>query len=252
MARKSSNGRAGFTLIEIMAVVVIMAILAGGVFMMMGAGDAKAKIAETNAQIQALSSLLEDYKNEYGEYPLVTNADDKGYASLNFTFKVEDGDACKECGNKPGSDGVAFGLVSKFFPVATTIYQKCANTNMESHYEQCYRNPSGQDSEAWERELGSQGADWQDVMGREAGDSSLDQLNRKWRRLEQDGTVIAGVSQCTFCRTQNYSAGAKNDAWGHALKYNTATHAIVSAGPDGSFGTDDDISGVGTGTEDED
>lgn len=252
MARKTDTMRAGFTLIEILAVVVIMAILAGGVFMMMGAGDTKAKIAETNAQIQALSSLLEEYKNEYGDYPTVTNADNQGYASLNFNFKVEDGDSCKECGNTPGEDGVSFGLVSKFLPAATTIYQKCANTNMESHYKRCYSDPSGQDSDAWERELGSQGADWLEVMAREAGDSSLDQLNRKWRRLEQDGTVYSGVSQCTYCRTQNYSAGAKNDAWGHGLKYNTATHAIVSAGPDGQFGTDDDISGAGTGTEDED
>ena len=252
MARKTDTTRAGFTLIEILAVVVIMAILAGGVFMMMGAGDTKAKIAETNAQIQALSSLLEEYKNEYGDYPTVTNADSQGYASLNFNFKVEDGDSCKECGNNPGSDGVSFGLVAKFLPAATTIYQKCANTNMESHYKRCYSDPSGQDSDAWERELGSSGADWQEIMGREAGDSNLDQINRSWRRLEKEGLLYSGVSACPYCNTRTYSAGASNDAWDRGLKYNTATKAIVSAGPDGKFGTDDDISGSGTGTEDED
>ena len=73
MARNSDSKRAGFTLIEILAVVVIMALLAGGVFMLMGVGDTRSKIAETNAQIQALSSLLEEYKNEYGDYPTVTN-----------------------------------------------------------------------------------------------------------------------------------------------------------------------------------
>ena len=152
MARTRLCGKGGFTLIEILAVVVIMAILAGGVFMMMGAGDSKSKIAETNAQIQALSSLLEEYKNQYGEYPLVTNVDDQGYAALNFTFKVEDGGSCNECGNQPSSDKIAFGLASRFIPTATTIYQKTAGTNMESHYERCYANPTSQDSEAWERE----------------------------------------------------------------------------------------------------
>ncbi|HIV08488.1 MAG TPA: prepilin-type N-terminal cleavage/methylation domain-containing protein [Candidatus Spyradenecus faecavium] len=252
MARTRLCGKGGFTLIEILAVVVIMAILAGGVFMMMGAGDSKSKIAETNAQIQALSSLLEEYKNQYGEYPLVTNVDDQGYAALNFTFKVEDGGSCNECGNQPSSDKIAFGLASRFIPTATTIYQKCANTNMESHYKRCYSDPSGQDSEAWERELGASGADWQDIMGREAGDSNLDQINRSWRRLEKEGLLYSGVSACPYCNTRTYSAGASNDAWDRGLKYNTATKAIVSAGPDGKFGTDDDISGSGTGTEDED
>ena len=249
MNRKAKRG---FTLVEVLAVVVIMAILAAGVFMMMGAGDTKSKIAETNAQIQALTSLLEDYRNLHGDYPYVTSVDKDGYANLNFTFKVQDGDSCTECGNAPGSDQAAFGLAARFVPPATTIYNMTANTNMASHYESCYSNPGSQSSEVWERELGSKGDTLQNVMMNEASDSNLDRINRAWRRLENQKLVYSGVSHCTFCQAEVYSAGVNKDAWDQALKYNTGTKAIVSAGPDGKFGTDDDISGAGTGTEDED
>ena len=145
MERQQASRRKGFTLIEVLAVIVIMAILAGGVFMMLGAGNDQANIAKTTAQIHAIASLLEDYRNCYGTYPRVTNADADGYAPLNFTFKIEDGGTCEECGNQRGKDGVAFGLCSHFIPRASKMYDKAADTNMAGHYEDCFSDPAGQD-----------------------------------------------------------------------------------------------------------
>lgn len=252
--QKGIRARRGFTLIEVLAVVVIMAILAGGVFMMLGAGNDQANIAKTTAQIHAIASLLEDYRNCYGAYPRVTNPDDDGYAPLNFTFKIEDGGTCEECGNSRGRDGVAFGLVSHFIPRASKMYEKAADTNMASHYEDCFSDPSGQDDNpAWERELGNRSSDWSEAQSLEAADSNLNRINRVWRRLAADGMVYETETFCNYCGTRTYAAGAQRDAWDKELKYNVATGAIVSAGPDGVFGTGDDITGAGTGTdEDED
>ena len=66
---KSSNH--GFTLIEMLVVVLIIVLLAGLVFRMVGAIGKGNDIAETRATIEKVSHALEEFKAIYGKYPNV-------------------------------------------------------------------------------------------------------------------------------------------------------------------------------------
>ena len=66
---KSSNH--GFTLIEMLVVVLIIVLLAGLVFRMVGAIGKGNDIAATRATIEKVSHALEEFKAIYGKYPPV-------------------------------------------------------------------------------------------------------------------------------------------------------------------------------------
>jgi general secretion pathway protein G len=69
MKKNKHRKQAGFTLIELMVVVVIIAILAGLIIpRFMGETD-KAKQAKTKMQIESLESALKMYKLDNGSYP---------------------------------------------------------------------------------------------------------------------------------------------------------------------------------------
>ena len=69
MKKNKHRKQAGFTLIELMVVVVIIAILAGLIIpRFMGETD-KAKQAKAKMQIESLESALKMYKLDYGSYP---------------------------------------------------------------------------------------------------------------------------------------------------------------------------------------
>jgi general secretion pathway protein G len=69
MKKNEHRKQAGFTLIELMVVVVIIAILAGLIIpRFMGETD-KAKQAKAKMQIESLESALKMYKLDNGSYP---------------------------------------------------------------------------------------------------------------------------------------------------------------------------------------
>lgn len=252
--------RAGFTLIELLVVIVIIGILAAGLFRMIRAARDKAAIAETTAQIHAIATLLEEYKAIYGDYPVVSDTDSDGYAPLDFRFVSESGSpGCKYCGfktvtNSNNADEIQFGLCSHFVPRATVI-SEAVSDELLSHYKEMYRNPAA--DTPWATEIrGLKNAS--DALGataaNEAADNNLQQIYRTWRRLQKDGLVESGETVCVECGAQRYTAGAKKDAWEHDLKYRNDGGAgeIISAGPDGAFGTADDITASGIADDDED
>lgn len=64
------RNRKGFTLIELMVVVVILGILAGAAIMTLGGGQSdKAKRARAASDISTFMSALEFYKLDVGSYP---------------------------------------------------------------------------------------------------------------------------------------------------------------------------------------
>ena len=89
---------------------------------------------------------------------------------------------------------------------------------------------------------------------KETADPNLQQIYRAWRRLEKDGMVSAGNYTNIDTGSSRYIAGASNDAWGQTLVYKNDGGAgeIVSAGPDGIFGTADDISSGGAAVDEDD
>lgn len=62
--------RSGFTLVELMVVIVIIGLLAGFVGNAVMSRVAKAKMVETRAQIKALHNAVNMYKLDTGQYPI--------------------------------------------------------------------------------------------------------------------------------------------------------------------------------------
>ncbi len=61
--------RTGFTLIELMVVVVILALLIALLLPAINAAIGRARDATVTAEVNALAQALADFKNQYGEYP---------------------------------------------------------------------------------------------------------------------------------------------------------------------------------------
>ena len=70
MKRNFNKGR-GFTLIEMMIVMLVIIVLAGMVFKLMGVAGAKNEEANTKATLQKVANALEEYRAIYGKYPPV-------------------------------------------------------------------------------------------------------------------------------------------------------------------------------------
>ena len=66
---KHLNKKSGFTLIEIILVVVIIGILAGIAIPKMGGKSEKAMIAQAKANINSLSMAIQEYEMMNGNYP---------------------------------------------------------------------------------------------------------------------------------------------------------------------------------------
>jgi prepilin-type N-terminal cleavage/methylation domain-containing protein len=87
MQTNQRNGHAAFSLIEMMAVVTIIVILAGLVIGAMGFVTEKQARAKGQVQIQLLSKSLEEYKLDFGTYPPTTNSA-KGEGNSKILFKA--------------------------------------------------------------------------------------------------------------------------------------------------------------------
>ncbi|MCG8589936.1 MAG: type II secretion system major pseudopilin GspG [Proteobacteria bacterium] len=68
-ACESARGRRGFTLIEIMAVVLIMGLLIGLVGYNVFANVDKARVATTKAQMKTVETALENFRLDNSRYP---------------------------------------------------------------------------------------------------------------------------------------------------------------------------------------
>lgn len=79
---------AAFTLIELMAVITIIVILAGLVVGGMGYVNEKQAREKARVQVQLLSKALEDYKMDNGTYPATGNAADPSASNTNTLFKA--------------------------------------------------------------------------------------------------------------------------------------------------------------------
>lgn len=78
---QARGGRKGFTLIEMMVVIMIMAILGSIVFGITGYASRKAANARAMAGLQQIKNALEKYRLDYGGYPTLTGPMDTGGAA---------------------------------------------------------------------------------------------------------------------------------------------------------------------------
>ena len=72
-SKGNSTATHGFTLMELLAVITIIAILAGLVLQTAGYVQKKAARSRAEAEIATLAAALESYKADWGDYPAGTN-----------------------------------------------------------------------------------------------------------------------------------------------------------------------------------
>ncbi|OVE76174.1 hypothetical protein BVX97_01935 [bacterium E08(2017)] len=66
---RRSNSKAGFTLVEILLVMVIIGVLAGVVVVSFGGRSTEARINATRSSISAVCLAIDAYEIEVGKYP---------------------------------------------------------------------------------------------------------------------------------------------------------------------------------------
>ncbi len=246
--RKMRQGTGGFTLIEILVVVVVIAILMAGTFRLMGIASDAAKQAKTKAIMERVHNALGAFYAEYGAYPpsasydsLATDAD----FSVVYTNPVEvifimpptvaeepTGDALGYVVVPPDGGNEAdmkFGLVAYLIPRLSSMYGGNA------------RDPDLPDRLRFQykikKALGRfQGNAWDDAVQYEGVDPRTDVCNR-WKPQiadllspKWDDAVSANNHGEIWCRVRDIS-----DAWDKSLMYECAPpfqhYRLISRGP---------------------
>ena len=88
-ATNITKARAGFTLIEILAVILIVGILATILITQLGGADDVAKIQMTRSQLQVLSQAINTYELDFGDYPASSFTDEQGVPNDGTNVGVE-------------------------------------------------------------------------------------------------------------------------------------------------------------------
>ena len=79
----SKGSSRGFTLVEVLMVVLIISVLAGLVLGISGYANRKAARSQAEAQLQKLGMLFDEFKLEEGYYPFSTASSASGWYKLN-------------------------------------------------------------------------------------------------------------------------------------------------------------------------
>jgi prepilin-type N-terminal cleavage/methylation domain-containing protein len=74
LLRRSAAGNAAFTLIELCAVVALVAVFSGFAVVLIGGVQARAVGARAQGELAVLAQALEAYRRQYGDYPAAANA----------------------------------------------------------------------------------------------------------------------------------------------------------------------------------
>lgn len=81
VSRSTHRARAGFTLTEVMTVVIIIGVLAGILFAVGKGATDKGKTSQAKSEMAVIANALENFKSAYGDYPRVNAYDNAGTIS---------------------------------------------------------------------------------------------------------------------------------------------------------------------------
>lgn len=218
----------GFTLIEMLVVVVIIAILAGIIFKIAGLVGRKTSEAETVAHIGLLANAISEYAAEYGHYPPVP--DYGGSQPLAYEYPPDedhmDATVAGNIGNAHLPWDTTEGRVFTFGLMAFLVPRYRGKAS--SAY------PELLDTEQW--------SEWNQTKGDIQRD--LDAMERWSPYL--DGILHGGGRGRSFA---GYSYTNRTvsvvDGWDRGLHYSSPppheSYKLWSSGVDGRSGTSDDI-----------
>ena len=243
----------GFTLIEMLVVVVVIAILSGLVFQMVGASGTSSDKAKARRQLEALANAIEEYRAEYGRYPPVAR-DKNGNQPLRYDYPGNKGwwthggeagsrNLASLLKNVPRSDATVF-----IFGLMSYLETRVAGRAEQAHralFEKGSGIPESQSH--WLSENSSRvrkdakASDWniaednpRDVRAAKKIEPFIKDIRRTEQSIhEYKGNVYTNHQSTIW------------DPWGHELNYRSDppydSYRIWSNGPDGKSGTADDI-----------
>lgn len=110
--------RAGFTLIEILMVLAIVAIFASFTYLNFGGASASGRDAQRQADLRALQNAVEQYRAVNGQYPLGCNTTGSANGNFGNTSDVEwSGQLGSSFECSGGTGQYVVGLAPEFIPV---------------------------------------------------------------------------------------------------------------------------------------
>jgi len=213
LARHRSAARAGFTLIELMAVLLILSILITFLVRSVSSGQRAMEVETTRALLTEIGGIVEEYKDELGLYPPST------------------------------------------FPADLDPRPTATNQGAESLVIELWRK-----GRAWQARAVAE-----DMLGNTDEDSTKSSLTTytsadAFELCDRWGNPIAYLAHGDYGKEQAYltldAAGESQESRVKALRsaktgdpFRKTSFQLISAGPDGLFGTGDDIHNFETDEE---
>lgn len=201
---RATTRRAGFTLFELLAVILIVGILAGILVVNLGEASDATHARQTELRIGEIEAVLSDYESEFGEYPP-------------SSFSVEQGVA---------NDGENVGIEALVVALWSNNWEAGGYLEPED-----LANTDGDSSAKTLGDLGRSLFELADMWGNplayiHRSDYGAD--DRTYVTIAEDGTETRSVPRAfKDPRTDRYFRRNK--------------FQLISAGQDGVFGTEDDI-----------
>ena len=258
---KTQQRTNGFTIIEILVVLVIIIILAGMVFKMMGHAGTKNEQAYTRSVLEKLGHALEEFRATYGKYPPVSyypGVDPEQPSEYEYPVMgssiAENLKNASESVNlwSPSGEGriFTFGLVSFLIPRYSLVSEDVPEIFVGGKSGASY-DPDSTINQ------------WSDHNSRDkgkVGDLRLD-LEASRRILPYLGVTLGSDNkfengnqgiikrdpQARFYHNLVYTNSYYHidDGWNRQIRYQSRppyeTYKLWSVGPDGKNGTGDDI-----------
>ena len=260
---KRTSPKRGFTLIEMLVVCLIVVLLAGLVFRMVGVIGRHNDTADTVAKIEMVANALEEFKSIYGKYPPVRlYRTDRGMEPLmryefpqwdtyGETLAMQREAARRMIGegrgrvrqwDDSGTGGVfSFGLCSFFVPRVNGTAENGGRAFLEKGTipEQWSAYNTGNESGDSQRDLDAVRRILPHLGGRLGDNDRVVWEHNKW------GNRNAGILNMPWDGWKRPPSGAVftndvvtvRDSWGHDLNYYSIppyeSYKLWSSGPDG-------------------
>jgi prepilin-type N-terminal cleavage/methylation domain-containing protein len=206
--RARRRARAGFSLIELLAVIVILGILIAFLVPRLGGAADTARVRECETRLHMLATAIGEYENEFGRYP-PSRFDPEWGAPPNATNQ--------------GAEALVVALWSPDWGGTNGFEKFLANSDGDQLKKSLTTMPT--------TELLEVGDPWENPIAYfERTDYARED---RYAMIDPDtGEAIESLAKALV-----------NPTTGRAYEPNR--FQLVSAGPDGAFGTDDDVTNFG-------
>lgn len=200
-------GRAGFTLIELLAVLLIVGILASILVTQLGGAEESARIQTTRQSLSELRAVIDQYANEFGDAPASSFTEEQGVANE---------------GTNVGAEALVVALWSRGWEAGglTDLEDGLVNTDLDASSKAL--------TDFATRDL---------LEIPDAWSNPIAYIHR--RDYDARPREYVTLDPVTGEEIRSAAAALENPTTGRWYRH--GSYQLVSAGPDGRFGTEDDV-----------